>query len=325
MDSEEWLQRRVLVVDDDVNLAQLFQIALQEAGYQVDVAHSANEAMERLKQRSYNIVLSDIRMPGMDGVAFTEAVQEIYPQLPVVLITGYGDTELAREALQAGAVDYLEKPISVKALPSIVERNIERKRLDQRRLERFAQRLYREVSDTFVALVELSDPLALGHAERVAQIAFRFVQALHLSLQESALLDLAARMHDVGRVCLPRELFHRPGSLSPEELYLVRQYPRYSAEVIGRVKGLQEVAKIVLHQHENWDGTGYPTGLAGEAIPLASRILFLADAYDAMTSTRTYRPPLPKEKALEEIRNQAGRQFDPRLAEVFLQQIAPHL
>lgn len=309
---------RLLVVDDDAALLELNRVVLTNQGYEVTTADNALAAMELLKQQPYDLVLSDINMPEMNGIEFTEAVMEIHPDLPIVLITGFGDVEMAKEAIQRGAMDFLHKPISVKNLPSVIAQNLERKRLEIRRRQQATTQFVREVAGALSIAIEAKDPFTAGHTKQVVHLCSCLAHRFDLPPEPEERLGLAAQLHDVGKICLDSYLLTKTTPLTQGERRAICELPQIGARIVGQVRSLAKVAQIILHQHERFDGQGYPEGLAGEAIPFLSRILFVAEAFDAMVNKRAYRSALPVSEALNELQRCAGTWFDPQVVETFV-------
>lgn len=312
---------KILVVDDDHPFRAALEVALSTLGYQVQGAYSAEEALEYLKSERFDLLLSDVSMPGMGGMKLAESAAEIFSDLPIVLITGYGDEEMVKGSLYKGACDFIIKPFRIEELPIIIVRNLERRRLELQRLkEREGEVLFQAIQ-ALAAAVDAKDPYTASHSERVAKIALTFGKAIGLSSDEQYLLRLAATMHDVGKIGIPDCVLTKPAQLASEEWKLIKQHPSIGASIMGRIKELHLVAQAIRHHHERIDGKGYPDGLRNGAIPLLSRLIAIADAYEAMTSDRVYRKQLGRDRALEELKLYAGSQFDPDLVEVFLRMV----
>jgi putative nucleotidyltransferase with HDIG domain len=167
------------------------------------------------------------------------------------------------------------------------------------------------------ATVDARDPYTYGHSKRVAAFSEMIGRAIGLSTDELAALHAAGLLHDIGKVGVPDAILTKPDKPTKDEWKLIRQHPAEGAGIVGYVKELAALVPVILHHHEWYDGTGYPDGMKGEAIPLGARIVSLADAYDTMTTKRTYREVVSQEEALEELRRCSGTQFDPELVEVF--------
>jgi cyclic di-GMP phosphodiesterase len=335
-------RRRVLVVDDDPALRLLLTATLAADEFELEEVASAEEASDTARFWHPSVILLDVTLPGMDGLAFCRQVADnpVYGFPKVVLLTG---TELTtREARAAGAHGLLRKPFSPLELVRLVEEADETEpelavgaELDTEQLlvyardlaqmidvERQQRRLLQEAYlQTVVALadaLEAKDPQTGHHAQRVQLYALALTEAIDASLLDDPSLEYGFLLHDFGKIGIPDDTLDKPGPLTREEWALMRTHPQLGADMLAGVTLLQGGGlDVVLHHHERWDGGGYPGGLAGEAIPIGARIFALADALDAITSNRPYRDALPWEQALAEIRSGAGRQFDPDVVQAF--------
>lgn len=312
---------KILVVDDEDSLRETLKEALTSVGYEVLGAANGVEALSLLREKKFDMILSDISMPGMSGIELLGVASQIYPDMPIVLLTGYGDVELARSSLRRGAVDFITKPLKLDELPIVVERNLERKCLEAKRLkEREAHVLFQAIK-ALAAAIDAKEPYTAQHSQRVTRLSMLLAEALGLGEDQRYTLQLSAQMHDVGKIGTPDTVLNKAGKLNAVEWRYMREHPVEGAEIIGQIEELSEVASIIRHHHERVDGKGYPDGLKGEAIPFLSRIIAIADAYEAMTSDRAYRKGRDREKALVELKADAGMQFDAGLVEVFARAI----
>jgi len=323
-------RRRVLVVEDDVRLRLLLASFLRREGFQVSEAGTAAEGHRALATEQ-DVVVTDIHLPDASGNDLVAAVKSRWPGTQVVVLTGARDAEVAAEALNAGADRYLFKPVELAALrthlvnaldrrDSILEEGQERKRLTREAMDRAEQA--REAilrgARALVRAVEVRDPYTKGHSDRVADYALALAQGLQGSHSiDLPSLRLACELHDVGKIGVPDAILNKETGLTREEFAEVRLHPVVGRRILEPLFDDDTVLSVVSWHHERWDGGGYPDGLSGEAIPLVARITSLADTLDAMTSRRAYRAALPWESAVNEIRNNAGRQFDPSLLPVF--------
>jgi putative two-component system response regulator len=305
----------VLVVDDDAGIRSLIEAGLSHYGCRVEQAECTLAARELLDARPFSLVLCDYEMPGGTGLELLQYLRREHPDVPLIMLTGYDDAQLARKAIAWGAVDFLAKPFDLHQLTRVIEQNRERIRRDRRRAERFTRQVLTDTIRALVAAVDAKDPHTAHHSERVTSWALRLGAAVGLTAEEMQTLEFAAIMHDVGKIAIPEGILLKPGGLSDEEWALMKKHPVVGYEIIENVGALAEVAVIVRHHHERWDGWGYPDGLAGENIPRLSRIIAIADSYDAMTSNRAYRRAYSREYALNAIRENLGTQFDPELGE----------
>jgi putative two-component system response regulator len=308
----------ILAVDDDPMLLRMIQGGLARYGFEVELAGSVAEARELLRQRPYSLVLSDYEMPGATGLDLLTHVSEAHPGLPFIMLTGHGETPLAREAITSGALDFCSKPFEIRQLARLIEQNGARVERDRQLTVQLTNEVLSGTLRALVAAVDAKDPHTAHHSERGTHLALRLGEALGLSPERLRVLEFAALLHDVGKIGVPDQILLKPGKLDAGEWAIMKQHPVHSARIVGQVAQLAEVATIVRHHHEWMDGTGYPDGLCGEAIPLFARIITLADAYEAMTSDRAYRPAFTSARAREIIRESLGTQFDPHLGAVFL-------
>jgi cyclic di-GMP phosphodiesterase len=309
---------RLLVVDDEETVRLALGDALRLQGYQVLTATSGEEALELLRSQHFDLLLTDQVMPGLSGIELAETMIRIHPELPIVLLTGDTHVELAQASLQRGASDFVTKPINIWELPILIERNLMRRHLEAARWkEREGQVLF-EAIKALASAVDAKDPYTARHSVEVTRLSLFLADAIGLPGDDKHLLELAAWMHDVGKIGVPDQLLAKPAALTVEEYEAVKLHPVRGGEIVGQIAELVSVADAIRHHHERLDGLGYPDRLRGEAIPLASRIILIADAYEAMTSDRSYRPSLGQARALEELRRENGKQFDPDLVGVFI-------
>jgi len=323
-------RRRVLLVEDDNRVRLLLSSFLRREGFLVTEA-STGAAGHLALATEQDVVVTDIHLPDASGNDLVAAVKSRWPGTQVMVLTGARDAEIAAEALNAGADRYLFKPVELAELrthlvqalarrDSILEEGQERKRLTREARDRAEQA--REAilrgARALVRAVEVRDPYTKGHSDRVADYAL----ALARELGEAAFLDLpslrlACELHDVGKIGVPDAILNKETGLSRDEFAEVRQHPVVGRRILEPLFDDDTVLAVVSWHHERWDGGGYPDGLAGEAIPLVARITSIADTLDAMTSRRAYREALPWDAAVDEIRANAGHQFDPSLLPIF--------
>jgi putative two-component system response regulator len=254
----------------------------------------------------------------MNGIELLETASQIHPDMPIILVTGFGDAEMAKGCLQKGASDFIAKPLNIRELPIIVERNLERKRLEAQRLMEMGAQILLEAIRALSAAIDAKDPYTAGHSHRVTELSLMLGDALELAPAERYMLQLAAEMHDVGKIGIPEWVLHKASDLTKEEWDLVRTHPVKGAEIVGHIEELEGVASIIRHHHERMDGRGYPDGLKGEAIPRLARIIAVADAYDIMITGRTYCPRRPEKEVVAELLRERGRQFDGEMVEAFI-------
>lgn len=306
---------RVLVVDDDARVRDILARILVRSRYQVRTVASAEEAMELLRCTRFDLVMSDVMLGGMSGLELTSRLKSLYPDLPIILITAHGDTELMRLALRRGACDFVPKPFHIHSVPLIIERNLERKALEQKRTQQQDEKIMYSTVQALAAAIDAKEPYTAEHSRRVTTIAGALAQALNLPEAERQCLELAAQVHDVGKIGTPDYILNKPERLSEEEWQIIRYHPIQGAEIVAHVEPLACVAEVVRHHHEWYNGAGYPDGIVGESIPYLARVISVADAYEVMTSDRVYRKRMSAEDALHGIQECSGTQFDPQVVE----------
>lgn len=308
---------RILLVDDEDWICDVLSRVLRRHQYVVNSAGSAEQALDLLREASFDLVISDMMLPGLSGLELSERVSRMHPNLPVVLITGRADADLMRDALRRGVCDFLPKPFDIETIPLVVERNLERRALDMQRQLAIDDTVMVNTVQALAAAIDAKEPFTAQHSRRVAQLALALARALELPSAEQRQLELAALVHDVGKIGVPDEILLKAGPLTEEEWAAMRLHPVQGAVIVGQVEQLTYVADVVRHHHERMDGAGYPDGLRGEAIPYLSRIIAVADAYEVMTSDRVYRARLSDETAMRRLHEAGGAQFDAQVVEAF--------
>jgi putative two-component system response regulator len=310
---------RILVIDDEAVIRGLMKEILSEAGYSVRTAATAQEAAEHLADDEIDLVVSDIVMPDLSGLELLEVVRLHRPSLPVVLVTGADTYENLNEALTRGADGLVSKPFTHAALREAVAAALERAgRSEQELRERL---LVPTLSGALANAIEAREQGMRGHCERLAALALRLADALQVEQREHETLRLGALLHDIGKIGVPDSVLLKAGPLTVEELELMRKHTVIGDDLLAPLDLLDRVRPIVRHHHERWDGTGYPDGLAGEAIPFGARILAVADSIDAMSAHRVYREPLTEPQIVRELEQGRGEQWDPAIVDVALEMI----
>jgi putative nucleotidyltransferase with HDIG domain len=330
---------RILIVDDEEPIRDFVSAMLSSANYTCSQASSGNEALALLDSgEEFELMLSDLMMPGMDGTALLEASKERYPDLPVVMVTAVTDVSVALGAIRNGAYDYLLKPFERDQLLATVRRALENRRLKlenrdyqtnlealvtarTEQLRQAISTLERSYDITLEALgnaLDLKDAETEGHSKRVTAFTIAIARAMNLSSDQIRVIARGAFLHDIGKMAIPDAILRKPDKLDPDEIAIMREHCYRGYQILRRIPFLTEAAEIVYAHQEKYDGTGYPRGLKGDEIPLGARIFSIADTLDAMTSNRPYRAAQPFSAAREEIERWAGRQFDPEVVKVFL-------
>ena len=305
---------RLLLVDDEPTNLQVLRHVLQ-ADYRLLFATDGARALQVAREQRPDLVLLDIMMPNMDGYAVCCALKAdaATASIPVIFITALNDSQDETAGFDVGGVDYLTKPVSPPVVRARVRTHLSLVRMEELRETRLqiVQRLGRAA--------EYKDNETGMHVIRMSHFSKLLALAAGCSPAWAEDLLNAAPMHDVGKIGIPDAVLRKPGPLDADEWATMRRHPEIGAEIIGEHPSgvLQLAREIALAHHEKWDGSGYPRGLAGEAIPLSARIVAIADVFDALTTRRPYKEPWPVQEAMNHIAAQAGKHFDPALVALF--------
>ena len=323
-------ERSVLVVDDNSRVRHLVTRWLETDGFMVQAAADADEAVRTVQMGPVAVALCDIRMPGRDGLWLASHLRSQYPETAIIMATAVCDVSPALTSLRRGVLDYLMKPFGRDRLRGAVGRGIDwhRAAVDGRRwretLESECRVRFTRLADAVSALrVESPDALdallsmltrhdrdAYAHGYRVVGLAVSVARLLGLDEAATATVERAALLHDVGKFAMPDAVLLKPAPLTVEEMDLVRTHPQLGYELTRELPYLAGAAELIWASAERVDGLGYPRGLGGAAIPVGSRIIAVADAYDTMTRSRVFRGALSRNEALLELSRCAGAQFD---------------
>jgi putative two-component system response regulator len=332
---------KILIVDDEETIRLALRKFLRSRGYEVEIAGSGDQAMECLDKGSFSLMLCDVRMPGMTGVQVVPLARQKDRDLAIIMLTAVNDAATATEVLASGATDYLMKPVELADLQQAVDRAL-RKRdelIDLRRvdmlireevalrtaeleMEKESLRLMSvSIAETLINAMEAKDLYLRGHSQRVAELAGHLAEELGLDETTCEDLRVAGRLHDVGKIGIREAILNKPDRLTLEEFEHVKRHVQIGLDILAPLFHIKNPLHYVKHHHERWDGAGYPQGLAGDDIPMGARILCAADTFDALTSKRAYREPLAPLAALEHLRIDSGKQFDPSVYDALVRVI----
>ena len=334
MSASRFTDAGILVIDDELSIVRLLTRALEGAGY-VNVRGFTDPTAvpSYLDEFTPDLVVLDLRMPGMDGYAVLEDLTRRLSEdtfLPVLVVSGVDDMPARLRALEAGAKDFLAKPIDIPEfllhVHSLLDTRFMSRRLNEARasLEELVQRrtyelrqAHMETIDHLGRVAEVRDDATGQHTNRVGRLSALIAQELHVPPEEAELIMRAAPLHDLGKVAIADRISLKTGGFVDDERKLMREHALLGAELLhgGRSELMQMAERIALSHHERWDGQGYPHGLAGEEIPLAARIVCVADSFDALTHSRPYKEAWSVPEALAEIEQESGWQFDPQVVE----------
>jgi response regulator RpfG family c-di-GMP phosphodiesterase len=323
---------RVLVVDDEEFLRSIVRERLEIAGYSVEEASNGSEALGMHESSGpYSVLLTDIRMPVMDGITLLGEWGKRSPGTAGIVMSANAELDTAVHALKMGACDYITKPFNFDVLLITIENALRKKDLE-RQLDDYRTNLEKKVKeqtdiinlmyvrsiDAMIKALEAKDFYTRGHSQRVTLYSTAIAEELGVTGQELEDLYRASVLHDLGKIGVREAILNKPGKLSEEEFLEIVRHPETAVRILEPIPFFRPLLPAILHHHERFDGKGYPSHLVGKNIPLASRIMTIADTFDAMTSTRAYRKALPVADAIAEIRRCSGTQFDPDIVPAFL-------
>jgi putative two-component system response regulator len=326
---------RILIVDDEPDNLFLMRQALRQLTYpQCETETDPVRAIARFQAESFDLVLLDYNMPVMSGldVLLAIASKARREQIPVVMVTAQSDRDTRLLTLNAGAKDFITKPVDLAELAVRVDTLLENRSLHlelrqhNARLEAMVAERTHELHSTRLEVIrrlaraaEFRDNDTGVHVQRMSLYAEEIGRRLGLSSHECDLVLTASPMHDLGKIGISDLILLKPGKLTPDEFSIMKEHTLIGASILsGQDSPLLRTAhEIALNHHERWDGTGYPNGLSGQAIPLTARIASVADVFDALTMVRPYKPAWPTDAARQEILAHAGRQFDPEVVAAF--------
>lgn len=339
----------LLIVDDDPHIRAGIMRFLRKAELTILQASSAEEAKALLKNNTVGVLIADHQMAGISGLELLRWARINNPDTVRVMLTGHSSVDLMQEVINSGEVyRFITKPWENDQLKDVIEscfkhyehvslqRHLESLREEQekalKQLEMRFQQAWKELHENRQTLkdsrleaiqalakaVDAKDPYTHGHMERVSDVALKIAQTLDLPVDQRDAIQMAGLLHDVGKIGVPDNVLFYVGKMTDAEWAIIKLHPEMGGRILDPIKFSWNLRELIEAHHERYDGAGYPRGLKGEEIPLGSRILAVADSYDAMAHERRYRPALPNDLIVKEIEENLGTQFDPVVGEVFL-------
>ncbi len=328
---------RLLIVDDERQICSILSQRLTTEGYLCTTVHTGKEALNESYGHEFSLILADIRMPEMNGIELLENVKTVNPNVPVIIMTGFPEIQTAVEAMRMGAYDFIMKPFDLDLVAFSVRRALEKKKLEEeietyhKNMQSLVEKRAAKLQDALVRVkeahldsvmaltgaIDAKDPFTRGHSARVRRMSLEIGLEMGFDEQRLEGLIFGALLHDIGMIGIRDEAIRKQGPLTPEEYAHIKEHPLIGAKILEGISFFKDKISMVRNHHERFDGSGYPDGLAGMVIPLEVRVISVADAFDAMTSMRPYRKGMSREGALNELKKFKGKQFDPKVLEIF--------
>ncbi|MBS3907303.1 MAG: response regulator [Syntrophaceae bacterium] len=334
------MEERILIVDDEEVICNILSRRLTKEGYSCTTAHNGKEALNHFYKDSFSLIVSDIKMPEMTGIELLQKVKAIDPKMKIIMVTAYPEIDLAVNAMRLGAYDFIIKPADLDLIVMSVKKALESRRLEEEieayhnRMEELVEERTAKLKQAYRILkkahldsvkvlaeaIDAKDPYTRGHSDRVKRMSLAIAKKMGFSEERLENLEYGALLHDIGKIGIKDEVLQKQAPLSSEEYQYIQEHPLIGVKIVEGVEFFKDKIPMIRHHHEHYDGSGYPDGLAGEAIPIEARIISLPDAFDAMTSSRPHRGVMSLQDVLAELEKFKGRQFDPKALEIFVRE-----
>jgi putative two-component system response regulator len=334
------LEDRILIVDDEKMIYSVVARRLAKEGYACVMANNGREALGHFYKDNFSLIISDIKMPEMNGLELLKNVKAVRPNMMFIIMTAYPEMEMAVEAIRLGATDFIIKPVDLELVVFSVKKALEQKKMEEqieahhKHLEKLVEERTSELQRALLVIkkghldsvraltgaIDAKDPYTRGHSDRVRKMSVRIGMKMGFSEDKLESLVFGALLHDIGKIGIRDEVLQKKGQLTPEEYQYVQQHPLIGVKIVEGIDFFKDKIPMIRNHHEHFDGSGYPDGLIGEVIPLEARIIAVPDAFDAMTSLRPHRRAVPVDEVIEKMGRGNGKQFDPQVLEIFLRE-----
>lgn len=327
----KFFHAHIMVVDDDPAIRDILKTIIEAEGYLCTVASDGQMAETLIQNFETDVVITDVDMPNMNGIELIKRIKRRY-SADVIVMTGNSQELSYVEFIEIGASDFVQKPVMPSEMITRVKRVLKERcyRAENLRVHQNLVAAHEELKTSYldtihrlVLAAEYKDEDTGDHIVRIGRFSTLLAKKVGLPEMDIVNISYAAPMHDIGKIGIPDQILLKPGKLTPEEFEVIKSHTMIGAKILAKSKSpiIRYAQQIAISHHERWDGTGYPQGLVGKRIPIAGRIVALADTFDALTSQRPYKPPYPLELSIDIMQRGKGTQFDPDLLTLFLENI----
>lgn len=312
------MKTKVLIIDDDFINCKTLDNMLRILEYDTVFEFKFSSEWYYKKFTDVDVILLNAEFSEVDKSNFLSCIATVNQNIPLILMIKNQHLSLVNKYAEEGADDFIFLPFDENNILLSIKKNIYKKRQRISQNRDLTQDTLVKMLIPLMRALDAKDNYTLEHTQNVAALSMKIADQLNLNDNDKMLLQLSAYFHDIGKIGMPDNILQKSGALHEEEFNQIKSHPVIGSEIIGEIEELREVAKIIRHHHERYDGNGYPDGLAGQDIPYFSRILTVADVYDALTSKRVYKNELSKQHVLTEMKKNSGIQFDPTILKAFL-------
>jgi len=304
---------KILLIDDDDIFLTTVKRVLKKMDFEVTTASSGIEALEIVKNETFDVIISDVRMPQLDGIQTLNKIKTENPDSRAIIITGYASDTAPIQAIKLGADDYIKKPFQMDEFINSVRSSLEKYRKARKSSESLddIQKKYHEFIEKLIVASEKNHPYFHEHASEVSTLSIRIGQKMGLSADQLEKLRFTGLLHDIGMLDIKESVLEKKETLEEKEMNKIKKSPGKAIDMLKEIEGFRNILPLIYHVHEHYDGSGYPEGLTGKEIPLESRIVAVAEAYVSMTSPRPHRSQMSRDEALKAINEEAEKSFDP--------------